>query len=300
MRHRDLRPSLVRDHRSASVLAAPPYQLEAARHGTMLVNPHDFYMGQALLQYGECSELELAMLLQLVRVPGLVVEVGANMGIHTVPLAAELARHGRTMLALEPQPVIFQQLCANLALNGLMNVTALPYACGRTGGMVQFPVPDYRREGNFGGISKEAEVRPGIRYEQVPCIRLDDLVGGQLVGLLKIDVEGFELQVLEGSADTLARSRPLLYVENDRPDQSPQLIEWLWAQNYALWWHIPPLFNPRNHHGKVENLYENVCSFNMLGIPKASVHVNVDGLTLVTDAQAHPMVPVRRPEAVHG
>jgi FkbM family methyltransferase len=51
------------------------------------------------------------------------------MGIHTVPLAQALQEQGRRLVAFEPQPVIFQQLCANLALNGLMNVTAWPFAC---------------------------------------------------------------------------------------------------------------------------------------------------------------------------
>jgi len=57
------------------------------------------------------------------------------------------------MLALEPQPIIFQQLCANLAINGLLNVSALSYACGKESEVVSFEVPDYRSRGNFGGTS---------------------------------------------------------------------------------------------------------------------------------------------------
>jgi hypothetical protein len=96
------------------------------------------------------------------------------------------------------------------------------------------------------------------RHETVPCIRLDDLVPTAAVGLIKIDVEGYELQVLEGSSDIIARSNPVLYVENDRVNQSPQLIQWLFDHDYQLWWHLPPLFNPENFFEVKENIYPKI------------------------------------------
>ena len=267
-----------------------PYQLSSTRHGIMLLNSNDVYMGQAFLQYGECCEIEIRLLKSLLKMPGLVVEVGANMGVHTVPLAAELARQGRSMLALEPQPIIFQQLCANLALNGLMNVTALPYACGKKSGVVSFEVPDYHSQGNFGGTSMRACSETPARHATVPCVRLDDLVPETTVGLIKIDVEGYELQVLEGSSSILKRSRPLLYVENDRVSQSPQLIQWLFDHGYELWWHVPPLFNSDNFRGVEENIYSNICSFNMLCVPKPN-NLIIEGLARVVDPFFHPLAP---------
>ena len=76
------------------------YKLVQSRHGWMLVNPNDAYLGQAILQYGECCEIEVAFLLQLLGLrPGLVMEVGTNIGTHTVPVAKALARQNRRMLA---------------------------------------------------------------------------------------------------------------------------------------------------------------------------------------------------------
>ena len=63
-----------------NALIAPPYQLSSTRHGTMLANANDVYMGQAFLRYGECCEIEIRLLLSLLKVPGMVIEVGANMG----------------------------------------------------------------------------------------------------------------------------------------------------------------------------------------------------------------------------
>lgn len=268
---------------------AEPYELTETRHGVMLVNRNDVYMGNALLLYGECCELESRFILTLLRLPGLTIEVGANMGIHTIPMAKFLAGQGRMMLAFEPQPVIFQQLCANLALNGLMNVRALPYACGNENGAVAFGVPDYSSAGNFGATSMSApgDAGTGAR-EVVQCVRLDNLVTDGNVGLIKIDVEGFEQQVLEGCEGILARCHPFLYVENDRREQSARLIQWVFDHEYRLWWHNPPLFNPENFRGVGENVYASVISLNMLGVHR-SIDFPGSGMTEIVDAQAYPV-----------
>jgi FkbM family methyltransferase len=271
----------------------PPYCLVQSRHGLMLANVNDIYMGAAIATYGECNELELAILVALAQYNGLVVEVGANMGIHTVPLAQTLRQQGRQLVAFEPQPVVFQQLCANLALNGLMNVTAWPFACGEKPGTVTFPRPDYLKAGNFGGVSMSSSAHvAGEGCLQAPCVRLDDMLEHEHVGLLKIDVEGFELRVLKGSRALIRRSRPLLYVENDRVENSQELIEWLWGAGYNLWWHTPPLFNPQNFFGVTRDLYGNIASFNMLGVPR-EVKLAVPGpLVRVEDSSYHPLRPL--------
>jgi FkbM family methyltransferase len=279
-----------------TIAAAAPYELTNTRHGTMLVNRNDVYMGQALLLYGECCEIELQLLLEAVQQPGLIIEVGANMGIHTVPIAAQLAKQDRKMLAFEPQPVIFQQLCANLALNGLMNVRALPYACGTENGPLMFDVPDYRSIGNFGGTSMHSPGSGPAQQEIVQCVRLDAIVTDGQVGLIKIDVEGFELDVLKGSAGIFARCHPLLYIENDRMDRSQALIQWLFDQDYRLWWHVPPLYNPANFRGVPENAYPTVCSLNMLGIHK-SMQIPVPGLVEILDSSYYPLAEQPNPSA---
>ncbi len=261
-----------------AIETAPPYKLAPSRHGVMLVNTNDVYMGIAYLKYGECCQSETDLLLRLLQTSGMVIEVGSNMGVHTVPMALELQRHGRTMMAFEPQPIIFQQLCANLALNGVLNVTALPYACGAESGTVSFAVPNYRTLGNFGGtemVAPAASSQPAAPMNtathQVACFTLDSFVPQGKVALIKIDVEGFELSVLQGAVQTIERARPVLYIENDRASSSRQLIGWLLDRGYRLWWHTPLLFNPENRNGVHENLYPGIASFNMLCVPAGRV-----------------------------
>ncbi len=269
-----------------SIECEKPYKLVKARHGWFLVNPNDFYLGLAIEVYGEYGELEWEMLNQLLPAGKDAIEVGANIGSHTVSLAQRLAQLGRRLLAVEPQPAVFQNLCANLALNGLFNVAAENVACSDAAGWVTFKGTDPFARNNSGGVSMRED---GLGDARVRCVTLDELLPTDFQpGLLKIDVEGFEQKVLEGAVQLIERHRPIIYVENDRRERSQALIEWLWARRYKLWWHIPPLFNPNNFAAETENRYGAAASFNMLAIPDESPTV-VQGLLKVEDSTHHPL-----------
>jgi len=69
-----------------------------------------------------------------------------------------------------------------------------------------------------------------------------------------------------GAEQTIRRYRPVLYVENDREEKSAALIRQLLALDYRLYWHLPPLFEPRNYFGVTENVFGRIVSVNMLGL----------------------------------
>ena len=89
----------------------------------MIFNVHDQHIGRSLDLYGEWAESELELLGLFIKPGDLVVDVGANIGTHTVFFAQRAGATGQ-VYALEPQRIVFQSLCANLALNGLLNVRA--------------------------------------------------------------------------------------------------------------------------------------------------------------------------------
>lgn len=247
--------------------------LSESRHGPMLYLKGDRVVGASLAQYGEYSEREFDLLRQLVRPGDMVAEVGANIGAHTVPLARLVGREG-AVFAFEPQRIIFQILCANLVLNGLRNVLAHPVGLGRETGVLRVPPVDYGAPGDFGGIALVDG--PG---EPVQVMTLDQY-GLQRLRLLKIDAEGMEEQVLQGARGTIARLRPLLYVENDRADTSAALIRTVRGLGYRLWWHLPPLFSPENHFGKAENVFGPLVSVNMLAVPQeAEAQIDLPEIT---------------------
>src|SRR5262249_28338799 len=161
--------------------------------------------------------------------PGMtVVEVGANIGLLTVPFARLVAPGGK-VIAFEPQRIVHQILCGNLALNALTNVFAQNSAIGSECGCITVPPIDYAQTGNFGGVS----LRGRNEGESIPLLTIDSLSLDRC-DFMKIDVEGMELDVLRGAARTLARFRPILYLENDRPENSSWLIRHLLALEYRL------------------------------------------------------------------
>ncbi|MCP5084610.1 MAG: FkbM family methyltransferase [Alphaproteobacteria bacterium] len=260
------------------------YELVNTRHGRFLANPNDTYIGRAMVDYGEFSELESQVLLQLLPAGGTAVEVGANIGAHTVALARKAGQSGR-VYAFEPQPVIFQNLCANLALNGLTNVYPHNQACGSAASKMRFPDINYALKGNFGGVSLEMlpDVQTGMMIEIVP---LDDL-GLRRCDLLKIDAEGMEHPVIEGAENLIKSCSPILYVENDRPEKSVELIAQIQNLGYRAWWHTPPYFNKDNWANNAHNPWPGVVSVNMLCV-HSSRKTNMTGLTEITSADDRP------------
>jgi hypothetical protein len=86
-----------------------------------------------------------------------------------------------------------------------------------------------------------------------------------------------EGEAIAGAEQTIQRFRPVLYVENDREEKSAALIGQLFSLGYRLYWHMPPLFNPKNFFGASENVFGPRYSGNMLGI-HASVEQRIEGL----------------------
>jgi FkbM family methyltransferase len=204
-----------------------------------------------------------------------VVEVGANMGAHTIPLARAVGPRG-TVHAFEPQRVIFQILCANIALNALGHVHAHQAAVGRQAGTMIVPRLNYSAVQNFGGL----ELGRWQEGEGVPVTTVDAL-DLPACHFLKVDVEGMEEEVLAGAEQTIRRCQPVLYMENDREEKSAGLIGYLLGLGYRLFWHLPPLFNPRNYFGVAENIFGKTVSANMLGLP-ASATQDTAGMKEIT------------------
>jgi FkbM family methyltransferase len=271
-------------------------RLVEGRHGRFYIFAADMYVGRSLEAYGEWTEDEVALLCQALQPGDHVADVGANIGTHTVPLARRVEASG-SVLAFEPQPKVFELLAANVAMNGLRNVRLHNIACAAAPGSLRLPDIDYGQLGNFGGIDlKEMHglaARTG-RATDVPLVRLDDVCESDRLRLLKIDVEGMETEVLRGAQRTIARCRPLLYVENEHPESSPLLLRALLDFGYIPYWHVVPFYNPRNFRGASEDIFDSMACVNNLGIPREA-YVELHGLAAVTDLNDHPRLHARHP-----
>ena len=95
--------------------------LKECKHGFFLFNKNDNFIGRSLDIYGEWCEGELATLFQVLKPGHLVIDVGANIGTHTIPFANKVTQTG-LVLAFEPQRQVFGYLAANVSLNNLLHV----------------------------------------------------------------------------------------------------------------------------------------------------------------------------------
>jgi FkbM family methyltransferase len=158
---------------------------------------------------------------------GVVLDIGANLGSFTLPLAK--ANPHLTFHAFEPQRIIYYQLCGNTLINGLDNTHCHNFGLSNQRDRFDIELPDYAAEMNIGAFSIDPQVRE-TEYEcptkgateTIVVFPLDD---GQHknVRLMKIDVEGHELEVIKGAYKTLK--------ENNYP---PIIFEaWDWKPWYA-------------------------------------------------------------------
>jgi len=146
----------------------------------------------------------------------LAIDVGANIGYFT----GLLARRARHVIALEPNPRLRRFIESNVESWNVRERITLDYrAASDVSGTATLHLPsDY--EQNFGIASLEAS--DGTVSHQVETVRLDDVIAGRHVGLLKIDVEGHELAALEGASRSLSAGliREVIF-EDHQPLPSP-------------------------------------------------------------------------------
>lgn len=251
---------------------------------TFITKCEDIFVSRSLEVYGEWSFGEIRSLSKMLMKSDSIIEAGANIGAHTVFLAKDLVPEGK-VFAFEPRRILFQTLCGNLAINEIENVNAFQIGLGEKAEMMREAKMDFGSGLNAGGYALGD--LPGTD-EEIKIERLDDIINpSEHISLIKADIEGYELNLLKGAENLILRDRPFLYLENDRPERSTELLSYLLNIQYDIWWDIVPLFNPNNRAGNKENIFGRISSFNILCIPSEK-NINYTGIK-VEDPKLHPL-----------
>ena len=142
----------------------------------------------------------------------IVIDVGANVGAYAIPLAkafADIEVH-----AFEPNPFAVERLRRNLAMNGVGNVLLQQYAVGAQAGRMDLHA---FTEEDLGLSSLISPPKEGSRNIPVEVITLDDFyrVNQRPISLIKIDVQGFEFQVLQGGRNLIQQKRPYILLDHE-------------------------------------------------------------------------------------
>jgi FkbM family methyltransferase len=224
------------------------------RYGKLIASRNDVYIGRGLFEYGEFSENEVEFFRQVIDKESVVCDVGANIGAHTLAFS-RLAKH---VYAFEPVPTLFNALAGMVAINDLRNVDVYQVGIGATDTVMAYQNLDFDHLNNLGASTlSKFEGERGVRVMplNIPC------------NFLKVDVEGMELEVLQGAEKMIRQCKPLLYLEADRKEKFAALSEFIKELGYHAYWHLPPLYNPHNRLGKPKDIFDGVCSLNLCCFP---------------------------------
>lgn len=240
--------------------------IKRCKHGIFMFNRNDRFIGRSLDCYGEWCESEVGLLQRFLRPGDAVIDVGANIGSHTLAFASAVGESG-SVLAFEPQRLPFQLLCGNVAINCMVNVHCLQKAAGDRNGRAKVPALPPNEPHNFGGVSIGGESSSG---EDVEVVTIDSL-GLKSCHLIKIDVEGMECEVIGGGGETILEYRPILFVENNTKDKASRTIAAILGIGYKAWWHLALYYNNSNFFNNRENVFaEFKLEANLLCMPDGS------------------------------
>jgi FkbM family methyltransferase len=233
------------------------FVIAATDHGTMIVNRFDQMIVSAADGYGVSLQLlekasydpeEVNFLLSVLDLrrrhygDGVIaVDCGANLGVHTIEWAKHMTQWGE-VLAIEAQERIYYALAGNIAINNCFNARAIHAAVSSNTAGMRMPVPNYVAPGSFGSLElKRREntefIGQPIDYSDakmvnVPTVTLDSF---QLrrADLIKIDVEGMEIDALQGGINCIGNLRPMLFIETIKSDKTA-LAGWLQNLGYRI------------------------------------------------------------------
>jgi len=214
-----------------------PTEKISTLYGTFHCWPGDF-INRHLITFGAHTRNELSMLREFIAPGDNIVDVGAHIGSYAVPFA-RFTRGLGSIFAFEAHPGNFRLLCMNITENGLDSsiapVNAIVFDRDAAFRVLQ---PDPRNTGTFTFLPDSPS------GHHAPVLGLDawhEGGGADLkVDLLKIDVEGAELSVLNSARKLIASSRPMLYIEINQAALARfnvtigQVEEFLRAADYEL------------------------------------------------------------------
>ncbi|SKA17071.1 FkbM family methyltransferase [Sediminibacterium ginsengisoli] len=168
------------------------------------------------IQWGGGHEKEFLYFLDMVPNDGVILDIGANIGVMTVTLA--LKKDKAKVYAFEPVPDNIKTIEKVLKHHKIGSVTLFRTALGEESGEIRMVVPVVGNS-NMQGLSHVVEDKAdeaGGQYFTVPLQRLDDmkeLQAVQKITAIKIDVENFEYYVLKGGRELLLKHKPVIYCE---------------------------------------------------------------------------------------
>jgi FkbM family methyltransferase len=199
----------------------------------------DRFVGASLRQMGEFARPEMDIIARLVGAAGpcAYLDIGANIGSIALPVAAR-NRQAR-VIAVEGNRHLATILSANTLNNRLGNVDVHHAVAGAGAGIMTFPTPPLDAAINFGAL---AVGTPGAQ-ENVRVLTLDEIAPAN-TRVVKLDVEGFEREVLAGATALFARREASWIIEHKGDDKAHAITGQFLEAGYRCYWLFAPFTTP--------------------------------------------------------
>lgn len=176
--------------------------------GSTITGPSGSDMTWAVAASGHWDRHIIRLVSRYVTPRSLVLDVGASFGLWTIPLGRHVQSLDGLLWSFEPNPDNVRWLAANIEANKLDDVVHVrAEALGAQAGTARLSMTE---PGGGNGALNVGNTGDGL---VVRVARLDDIKLPRPVSFIKLDVEGFELEVLRGAAATIARDRPVIFGE---------------------------------------------------------------------------------------
>lgn len=267
MLHRLLKPWFIRRPRQIvlrAIRALRPvpagFQKVHTAWGADIIADPTKAIGRSIWTTGVYDLTVSEVLVRLIRPGDRIVDAGANIGYMTV-LAARAAGPQGSVTAFEPHPDLFRILRSNAAETTKQPsavITLRNVALGETSGRATLVIPD-AMSANDGIAHLGTAANSGERAIEVDLVTLDDELGSGNVGVLKIDVEGFEAAVLRGARRALTerRIREIVFEDHDgAASETCRLLESFGYKIFSTGWTLRGLVIRPASEGRAAAEYE--------------------------------------------
>ena len=175
------------------------------------------------------------------------IDIGSNIGYYAILESSKIGDNG-LVWSIEPSPQNFETLSKNVILNQRKNIKCYNIAIGDENGKIDFLISE---KSNWSKIKNKIDhIENGDKIIQVDIMTLDSFSEKneiKKVDLLRMDVEGYERNIIEGSMNFLEKFKPILMIEVHKMimgnNRTNQFLEKLQKMNYECEYFIPRVFD---------------------------------------------------------
>lgn len=234
----------------------------ATEYGVISVIECDSVVSKSLIDYGEWAKNELSTLNYFINEDDVIVDVGAYIGTHSLAFS-NMAPNGK-VLSFEARKDIFKILKSNT--DSHHNIEVLNCGLGSGNYTMAIEKVNLDKNENFGGLelksidNGDADVIEGVEIKTIDSISLDK------VDFMKVDVEGMEYDVLNGSIDTIERFKPTIFLELNDANHAVNLLDFATKFDYLVFGVTTKVFNKNNFNNNADNIFSDASEVGLLFI----------------------------------